>query len=257
VTGRQERSLYGLTSGNGSAPGAPGVVIGQVSDVNDPQHQGRVKLALPWLSEDYVSDWARTMQPGAGKDRGAMVVPEVGDEVLVAFEQGDIRRPYVLGGLYNGVDTPRAGSIALVDSGSGAVNRRSLVSRRGHRVDLLDQDGRTEGISVSSADDKLKLVLDASGTKITVHSDGTVLVEGSKGVVVDAGRSTLELKGGDVKLSATSGVTIDGGGGAVKVTAGGQLSLSGATASLSGSAQTEVTASGVCSISGTLVKINS
>ncbi len=61
-----------------------------------------MKLTFPWLSDSYVSDWARTVQPGAGKDRGAMVLPEVGDEVLVLFEQGDIRRPYVLGGLYNG-----------------------------------------------------------------------------------------------------------------------------------------------------------
>ena len=57
-----------------------------MSDVNDPEEQGRVKLTLPWLSDTYVSAWARTVQPGAGKDRGAMVVPEVGDEVLVTFE---------------------------------------------------------------------------------------------------------------------------------------------------------------------------
>jgi hypothetical protein len=162
----------------------------------------------------------------------------------------------VLGGLFNGVDTPRAGGGTLVDSGSGAINRRSLVSRRGHRVDLHDQDGRTEGISLSSADEKLKLVLDATGTKVTVHSDGTVLVEGGKGVVIDANRSTLDLKGGDIKLSATSGVTIDGGGGAVKVTAGGQLSLSGTTASLAGSAQTEVKGGSLCSVSAALVRIN-
>ena len=88
VTGRQERSLYGLTSGGG-ATGRAGtsIVVGVVSDANDPQGQARVKLTFPWLSDSYVSDWARTVQPGAGKDRGAMVLPEVGDEVLVAFEQ--------------------------------------------------------------------------------------------------------------------------------------------------------------------------
>ena len=58
-------------------------MIAQVSDANDPEKQGRVKLTFPWLSDTYVSDWARTVQPGAGKDRGAMVLPEVGDEVLV------------------------------------------------------------------------------------------------------------------------------------------------------------------------------
>ncbi len=256
VTGRQERSLHALTSGSAAGAAASGVVVGQVSDVNDPQQQGRVQLTFPWLSDDYVSDWARTVQPGAGKDRGAMVVPEVGDEVMVAFEQGDVRRPYVLGGLFNGVDTPRAGGVALIDSGSGAVNRRSLVSRRGHRLDLLDQDGRTEGISITSADDALRLVLDATGTAVTVHSDGTVLVEGSRGVVVDAKASTLDLRGGDIKISAKTGITMDGGGGAVKVTAGGELSLSGTLAKLAGSAQTEVKGGALCSVSAALVRIN-
>ena len=79
------------------------------------------------------------MQPGAGKDRGWSVLPEVGDEVLVAFEQGDFSRPTVLGGLFNGVDTMPSGPTAAVDASSGAVNRRSLVSRNGHRIDLLDE----------------------------------------------------------------------------------------------------------------------
>jgi phage protein D len=256
VTGRQERSLYSLTGSGTSGPAAPGVVVAQVTDVHDPQQQGRVQLTYPWLSDDHVSDWARTVQPGAGKDRGAMVVPEVGDEVLVAFEQGDLHRPYVLGGLYNGVDTPRSGPVDLVDSGSGAVNRRSVVSRRGHRLDLLDQDGRAEGISLTSADDKLRLQLDATGTTITIHSDGKVTVEGTQGVVVDAASSDLQLKGGQIKLSATQGVTIDGGGGPVKVTAGSQLSLKGAMATLEGSAKAEVKGGALCSVSAALVRIN-
>ncbi|MGY1640650.1 VgrG-related protein [Geodermatophilus sp. SYSU D00703] len=256
VTGRHERSLYGLTSGGAAAPAAPGVVIAQVSDVNDPQQQGRVRLTFPWLSDDHVSDWSRTVQPGAGKDRGAMVVPEVGDEVLVAFEQGDIRRPYVLGGLYNGVDTPRPGAVGLVDPGSGAVNRRSVVSRRGHRIDLLDEDGRAEGISLSTGDGGLRLVLDATGTAITVAGDGTVLVEGTKGVVVDAAGSKLELRGGQIELTAQRGVTVDGGGGPVEVTAGGPLSLTGTTATLEGSAQTEVKGGALCSVRAALVRIN-
>ncbi|MDQ1738354.1 MAG: hypothetical protein QOE53_6, partial [Pseudonocardiales bacterium] len=218
VTGRQERSLYGLVSGGGRGRASQGVVIGQVSDAQDPQHQGRVRLSYPWLSDSYVSDWARTVQVGAGKDRGAMVVPEVGDEVLVIFEQGDIDRPYVLGGLFNGVDTPKASGVALIDPGSGAVNRRSLISRRGHRVDLLDEDGKTEGVCVSSSDDKLKLVLDATATTVTVHSDGSVTVEGKGGVVVDSGSSKLELKGGEISIKASTGVTVDSGGGSIKVT---------------------------------------
>lgn len=258
VTGRQERSLLGLASGGGGLPDRrlAGVVIAQVSDVNDRQGQGRVKLTYPWLSDSYVSDWARTVQPGAGKDRGTMVIPEVGDEVLVAFEMGDIRRPYVVGGLHNGVDTPKAGPTDLVDSGSGEINRRSFVSRRGHRLDFLDQTGKTEGVTIRTGDDKLQLLMDATGTKLTIHSDGTVLVEARQGVTVDAASSTVELKGGDIKLTGKNGVTINGGTGAVKVTAGSNLSLFGTTAKLEATGQTEVMGGTTCSIKAGTVLIN-
>jgi phage protein D/phage baseplate assembly protein gpV len=256
VTGRQERSLYGLTSGGGSMRPGQGPVVAQVSDANDPTQQARVKLTFPWLSDTYVSDWARTVQPGAGKNRGAMVLPEVGDEVLVAFEQGDIRRPYVLGGLYNGIDTPPDGGPALIDGSSGAVNRRSMVSRLGHRIDLLDEDGRTEGITLSSTGDKLQLKMDHVDTTITVHSDGKVLIEGKGGIMIDSASAKLELKGGEVSISATSGVKIDGGGGSVDVSTSGPLSLKGSTAKLEGTASTDVKASGMLTVQGSLVKIN-
>lgn len=226
VTGRADRSLSAMAGGSAGASRI-GVSTAVVSDANDPQQQGRVKLTFPWLSDDYVSDWARTVQPGAGKDRGAMTVPEVGDEVLVAFEQGDFSRPCVLGGLFNGVDTPNSGGGGLVDGGSGAINRRSMVSRRGHRIDLLDADGRSEGITLSTSGDKLRLVMDSVGTAITVHSDGTVLVEGKQGITIDSASANLELKGGQVKIGATSGVTIDGGAGQISVSTGGVCSISG------------------------------
>jgi len=136
------------------------------------------------------------------------------------------------------VDTPKAGPVDAVD-GSGAVNRRSFVSRLGHRLDLLDQKGQADGISMSTADDKLKLVIDAAGTKISIRSDGTVLVEGKTGVVVDAGTSKLELKGADISVTAT-----------------GSLALKGNQASLEGSAQAELKGGSVCSVSGGVVKIN-
>lgn len=255
VTGRQERSLFGLTGGGGRAAGTD-IVIAQVTDANDPTNQGRVKLTFPWLSDDYVSDWARTVQPGAGKDRGAMFLPEVGDEVLVAFEQGDPQRPYVLGGLYNGVDTPTTKGPNLIDASSGAVNRRSLISRKGHRIDLLDEDGRTEGITAETGDGKLKLTLDSVGTSVTVHSDGTVLVEGKRGITLDAATSNIELKGRKISLTATNGVDVSGGAGAVNVEAGTNLSLKGTSASVSAKAKAELTAGGEAVVRGAMVRIN-
>ncbi|WP_020103034.1 VgrG-related protein [Mycobacterium sp. 360MFTsu5.1] len=230
VTGRQERSLYGLASGAaGRDRTAGGVVIAQVSDVNDPEHQGRVKLTFPWLSDDYVSDWARTVQAGAGKDRGAMVVPEVGDEVLVAFEQQDPARPYVIGGLFNGVDKPKSGGIAVVDSGSGAINRRSFISRNGHRIDVLDDSGKTEGIDVQTGDGKLRVTLDAVGTKITVHSDGTVQIDGKKGIVIESSSGDLEMKGRQIKMTAQQGVSVQGGAGQLELKTAGPVTVQGTT----------------------------
>lgn len=238
VTGRQERSLYGLAGGGRVAAGL-GVVIAQVTDANDPAQQGRVKLTFPWLSDDYVSDWARTVQAGAGKARGALVLPEVGDEVLVAFEQGDPQRPYVLGGLYNGVDAPDSKGPGVIDSSSGAVNRRSFVSRRGHRIDLLDDQGRSDGIKTETGDGKLRIALDAAGSRAEIHSDGTVVVQGTKGVVVDAASAKLELKGRDIEITAAQGVSIKG----TKV-------------AVAADATAEFKASGPAVITGSVVKIN-
>ena len=101
---------------------------GLVFPLFDPQKLGRVRLKFPWLSDDYESDWARMLQAGAGPDSGACFLPEVNDEVLTAFEFGDVRRPVVIGGLHNGRDKPRLGD-GLVDN--GRVRRRGFVSRRG------------------------------------------------------------------------------------------------------------------------------
>ncbi len=226
MTGRRDRTLLGLaSSGRSKAPA--GIVIGQVSDAADPEKAGRVKLTFPWLSEDYVSDWARSVQAGAGKDRGWQVVPEVGDEVLVAFEQGDFRQPMVIGGLFNGVDTMPRGPVDLVDGGTGRINRRSMVSRLGHRVDLVDASGK-EGVRVATTDEKLKLIMDHSGTTITLHADGKVVIEGTQGVTIDSSSANMELKGNQITIKAQAGVTVEGGS-SVDVKAGSQLSLTGAS----------------------------
>ncbi|MFT3889751.1 MAG: VgrG-related protein [Arachnia sp.] len=254
VTGRRDRTLLGLASAPPKTRQA-GITIGQVSDASDPEHAGRVRLTFPWLSDDYVSDWARTIQPGAGKDRGWAVIPEVGDEVLVGFEHGDVNRPVVLGGLYNGVDTMARGPVDLLDGGTGAVNRRSFVSRLGHRLDLLDASG-TEGIRAATTDDKLTLVLDHTAATITVHADGKVVIEGSEGITIDSSGSDIDLKGNKITLAATSGVSVDGGGGTVDVKAGAALNLTGMSAKLEGTGTTEVKGGTLCSVQAALIKLN-
>ncbi|MEE3850646.1 VgrG-related protein [Gordonia sp. LSe1-13] len=218
VSAAHNRSMLGLTSVAAPAASSTGVTIAQVTDINDPQQQGRVRLSFPQLSSDYVSGWARTVMAGAGKDRGVLVLPEVGDEVLVAFERGDEMHPYVLGGLFNGIDTPDAKGIELVDSGSGSVNRRSWVSRRGHRIDLHDRDGRDDGVVVATADDALRIELDAVAREITVRSSGTLALRADQGITIDSGSGPLDLRGGRVSVNATT---------TAEVTASGPVTLQG------------------------------
>ena len=215
-----------------------------------------MKLTFPWLSDDYVSDWARTMQPGAGKDRGAMVIPEVGDEVLVAFEQQDPQRPYVLGGLYNGIDTPSSKGPKLIDSGSGAVNRRSLVSRNGHRIDLLDENGKTEGHHRRNRGREAEDLPGLGWHQNHGPQRRKVLIEGKKGIVVDAATSNLELKGKKISITATNGVAMSGGAGAVDVDTQKALSLNGTTVKVAAKAAAQFQAGGPNVITGAPVKIN-
>ena len=196
-----------------AASGGP--VIGVVTDVADPDDLGRVRVAMPWLSEDYVSDWCRVLTPGAGPARGLLLVPEVDDEVLVAFEQGDPRRAYVLGGLHNGHDLPPLDA-GDVDESSGRVRRRGLVSRLGHRV-VLDDGDDTPGVTVATGEGHVRmalddaartLVLECSGD-VSVHADGDVGVTG-RTVRVTADQE-LSLAAPRVTVEADSELTLSGG----------------------------------------------
>jgi hypothetical protein len=103
--GRQDRTVLGLTSKAGRSstrnPVLEGVVCGVVSDCADPLGKGRMKVTLPWLSPTFETDWAPNIQFCSGPRSGAIFMPEIGDEVLVAFEFGDARRAYVLGAMMN------------------------------------------------------------------------------------------------------------------------------------------------------------
>ena len=221
VSGRNQRSLLGLAAGgggggpSGGTPRIAGVVVGIVTDIKDPKDLGRVKLKFPWLSDDYVADWARMTQAGAGNNRGAVFMPEVGDEVLVAFEQGDFNSPFVIGGLYNGVDKPMLGS-GLVDGSTGAVTRRGLISKKGHSLIFFDGDGN-EGVSIMTGDKGMKISLNKTKTTINITSSGQIKIEGSQDVSIKAGgsltveaTSKLSLKGASVSISGDADVSVSG-----------------------------------------------
>ncbi len=213
VCGSQDRSMYGLVSNGaahgGAAPAIRGVTTAIVTDVNDPLSLGRVKLQFPWLSDTYVSDWARTVQLCAGSNRGGVMLPEVNDEVLVAFDHGDLRRPFVLGELHNGVDKPQLGD-SLVDPSTGAVRRRGFISKKGAGLVFLDDDGK-EGVTLFTGDHQLRLALDKTGTTIKVDSNGKVEIEAATDVTVKAGTSLKLEAGASMELKAPT-ISINGSG---------------------------------------------
>jgi len=235
VSGAQERSLLGLASlgatkkaQRASGPPLHGLFVGQVTDTNDPTQQFQVKVALPWLSDDYESWWCRVAQPGAGKQRGLVWLPEVGDEVLVGFAKGDARVPFIMGGLYNGVDTPPLAD-QLVDSGTGQVELRALVSRTNHRLVLSDKDSDSH-VLITTGDDNLKITLDQTQTSITIDSSGKVTISGSQGVEISSGADVSVKAGASMSVEATGSLSLKGMG--VTIDGGPSVTVSGAMISL-------------------------
>ena len=239
VSGRQDRSLMGLVAGaaagtagggGGGAGGAgsgssAGVVVGVVTDNDDPDHLGRVKLRFPSMSADYESNWARVAAPGNGASRGTVWIPEVNDEALVAFEGGDRQRPFVVGGLWNGVDTPPP-----IEVDNGKLNGRHFVSRDGNRVYMWDKPGNSS-LGMQTAGEEVVLLLSRTDKELSGTSKGKIVLTATS----------------DIEITATGKVKISGDGG-VEIT-------SSAQAKLTGSAGVEIGTSGIAKVSGSQVQL--
>ncbi|MFI0895408.1 VgrG-related protein [Streptomyces sp. NPDC020983] len=225
-----DRSLTGLVTGAnapGRGPRVPGLATGVVTDVREPdgEQNGAVRLTFPWLDGDYVTDWVRTVQWG-GKGGGGVVSPEVNDEVLVGFEQGLLDHPFVIGGLYNGRDQPSRHDVPLVDGTSGRINRRSVVSRSGHRVELLDSKSGPNGVRLQTGDGRLEVFLDDRNHRIEVTVTGPAggaalssLVMDGTGITLDAGQGTVNVRGRQINMDGTAGARVSGASVSVRGTA--------------------------------------
>jgi len=211
ASGSNDRSLLGLVDRDRSARArhqVGGLVVGIVTNVADPDQLARVKVRFPWLDDDYESDWVRVLQLGGGPDRGLQLLPEVEDEVLVGFEHGDTRRPYVLGGLFNGVDAPPRPD--AVDTGSGTVNTRIWRSRSGHEIVFDDTNG-SESVTIRTGSEKVSIVMDSAKNGLTIHTDGDVTVEAKGQAAVTAdGDLTIEAKG-NATVKAGRSLRLEGG----------------------------------------------
>lgn len=182
-----------------------GVVVGIVTNNKDTEKLGRVKVKIPRLSGEDESNWARVISFMAGKDRGAFFLPEVDDEVLVAFEYGDINMPYVIGSLWNGKDVPPE------NNSDGKNNIRMIRSRSGHVITLDDSDG-SEQIKIMDKTQKNMIIIDAKNNMISITSDKDIELSAPNGkVTIEA--MDLETKStASTKIEATSSVDVKASG---------------------------------------------
>lgn len=203
-SGLQDRSLHGLVAGGlpGVSPDVqriPGLVVAIVTNNDDPDKLGRVKLKYPWLADEVETSWARVAAPGAGPEAGLVWLPEVGDEVLVGFEHGDISAPFVLGGLWNGRNPAPLGD-GLHDSGKNT--RSGFVSRKGHKLVFFDGPQET-GIALISANNGYVVSLNETKRQLHVRCDGKLLIEAQ----------SLEIKvDTTAKINAASALELESSG---------------------------------------------
>jgi uncharacterized protein involved in type VI secretion and phage assembly len=185
-----------------------GVVVGLVSNNQDDEGLNRVKVTFPWLSEDEESHWARVACFMAGDKRGALFLPEVGDEVLVAFEHGDIDRPYVIGSLWNGKDKPPK------TNDDGKNNIRMIQSRSGHKVTLDDTDG-SEKITIEDKSGKNSILWNTS--------ENTIIISADKDIMLKAPSGKISLDAKELSLKSSADATVE---------ASGSLTLKGSTVNI-------------------------
>lgn len=224
------------SNGNGAVSAfADHLVIGVVTDNSDPDKLGRVKVKYPTLGASVESDWARVVRGASGQERGAVAIPHVGDEVVLAFEHGDVRRPFVLGCLYNGKEKPGADLLKTTSSFAArfprdldVATKEKVIVESGKDMTVTAKQGP---ISITAGKD-MKIVASQGGppSAITIETAGQIKMTGKMGVEIAAS--------GPLKISSTAPVTVESNamlqlkGSIVQVQASGILQLSGATVML-------------------------
>lgn len=179
-----------------SASSHGGVVIGIVTDNQDPKGWGRVKVKYPWLSAEHASDWARVVSVGGGAERGLQFLPEIDDEVLVGFELGDMHNPYVLGGLWNGKDPPPKKNQQIVSGGK--VQQRIIRSRAGHTIVLDDSEG-SSSITIEDKNGNT-MKFESASNALSIDVKGNLTIDAKGNVTITAG-GQVSIKGALINLN--------------------------------------------------------
>jgi uncharacterized protein involved in type VI secretion and phage assembly len=171
-----------------------GVAVALVTNNHDDENLGRVKVRFLWHEQASESHWARLSVPMAGNDRGLVMIPEVGDEVLVAFEREDLRFPYILGALWNGKDKPP------FTNDDGKNDKRIIQSRKKHK--LLFDDG-TRGVVELSHQKGRKIVFDDDGFVVQDENGNMVKVDSNSGAMTIEAKGQLNIKAATITIEAT------------------------------------------------------
>lgn len=244
VTGKKSSSLLSLIDKQNLADRKPlgsSLVVGIVTDNKDPSGLNRVKVMYPWLTEDHTSFWARQSSQMAGKGRGMFNIPEIGDEVLVAFEHGDVNRPFILGQLWNGKDKPPSPSGNPTHGPGSVTNRRGLYSRVGHMVDIDDTGGG--GVKLTTS----------GGVKVHCTDDGPTILCSTPG-----GQSiTITDAGSLIKIQDNAGDVITLSNGVINATASTMMNLSAPMININGAISVTINGMAISIDAGAMAAINS
>lgn len=187
-----------------------GIVTGIVTNNKDTEGLGRVKINFPWLSEESESDWAKTASFMAGKERGGFFLPEVGDEVLVAFEHGDIDYPYVIGVLWNKQDKPPE------NNNNGKNNIRKITSRSGHEIIFNDdREGGKEKVEIHTKAGHKIILDDSKGQEKVEIQDKTghnfIKIDSLQNSIAIESAVGLKIKAKMIEIEADEIMTIKAG----------------------------------------------
>jgi uncharacterized protein involved in type VI secretion and phage assembly len=188
LVGDPGRSLWG------------GVYPAIVTNNSDDENKSRVKVKFPWLADDKESHWVRVVGVGAGATRGIHWLPEVNDEVLVAFERGDFNRPYILGGLWNGVDAAPETAAAK----NGKVEIRTIQTRVGHKIRLVD-DATDPIIEIVDSKGNTTIKMEEKTMKITITSKGDIDLKATGNLNLEGMNVSVKAKGSLTAEAATTG----------------------------------------------------
>jgi phage protein D/phage baseplate assembly protein gpV len=253
-----DESIAGLLGAHGGGHGArlaDGLTIGVVTNNSDPDSLSRVKVRFPYLTDQGESAWARLVTPGAGVSRGLQVMPEIDDEVLIGFENGDIRRPFVLGGLWNGKDKPPITKADLLDGSS--VKTRSFTTRKGHFLSFVDGGNNADdSITLALKNSRATLVISGEKIDLITTEDKPLTVKTSEASIVIAAGGDITLKGKNITLDAETTITLKGSD--VKIDArSGLTAKAGQKVSIKGTGGVEVDGSpGMTDVKGSMVNLN-